>query len=129
MARTVQKDRINKYVKDYYGVEPEYLWEKTPNTHVYRNSINKKWFGIVMDIPKSRLGLNDEKIVYVLNVKCDPLTVGELQKQKGFFPAYHMNKDKWISVILDDTVKDETVFYLLEQSYLLIKEKNIKSAK
>ena len=123
MARTVKKDRINKYVKDYYGVEPEYLWEKTPNTYVYRNSINKKWFGIVMDIPKSRLGINDEKIVYVLNVKCDPLMVGELQKQNGFFPAYHMNKDKWISVILDDTVKDETVFYLLEQSYLLIKEK------
>ena len=126
MAKTEQKDRINKHIKDFYGMEPEYLWEKTPNTYVYRNSINKKWFGIVMDIPKSRLGFKDEKIVYVLNVKCDPLMVGELQKQKGFFPAYHMNKDKWISIILDDTVKDDTIFYLLAQSFSLIKEKGKK---
>lgn len=129
MAKKAQKDRINKFIKDFYGVEPEYLWEKTPNTYVFRNSINKKWFGIIMDIPKSRLGFNDEKIIYVLNVKCDPLMVGELQKQKGFFPAYHMNKDKWISVILDDTVKDDTIFYLLEQSCLLVNKKSTKAAK
>lgn len=126
MAKKNQKDRIIDHVKDFYGVDPEYLWEKTPNSGVFRSKINKKWFGIFMDIPKSRLGFDDEKIIYVLNVKCDPLMVGELQKQKGFFPAYHMNKDKWISVILDETVKDDTVFYLLEQSYDLIKGKQEK---
>ena len=47
-----------------------------------------------MDIPKSKLGFESEEAVFVLNVKCDPLMVGELQKERGFFPAYHMNKDK-----------------------------------
>lgn len=122
MAKKSQKDRIIDHVKEFYGADPEYLWEKTPNSGVFRNSINKKWFGIIMDIPKSRLGFKDKEIVFILNVKCDPIMVGELQKQKGFFPAYHMNKDKWISVILDGTVKDDTLFYLLGQSYDLIKK-------
>lgn len=123
MAKKSQKDRIIAHVKDFYGADPEYLWKKTPNSGVFRNSFNKKWFGAILDIPKSKLGFNDETIVYVLDIKCDPLMVGELQKQKGFFPAYHMNKDKWITVILDDTVKDDTVFFLLEQSFNLIKPK------
>ena len=123
MAKKSQKERIIDHVKEFYGAYPEYLWEKTPNSGVFRNSINKKWFGAILDIPKSKLGFNDESIVYVLDIKCDPLMVGELQKQNGFFPAYHMNKDKWITVILDDTVKDETIFFLLEQSFDLIKPK------
>ena len=123
MAKKSQKERIIDHVKEFYGADPEYLWENTPNSGVFRNNINKKWFGAILDIPKSKLGFNDESIVYVLDIKCDPLMVGELQKQKGFFPAYHMNKDKWITVILDDTVKDETIFFLLEQSFDLIKPK------
>lgn len=118
-----QKERIIDYIKDFFGADPEYLWEKTPNSGVFRNDANKKWFAIIMDIPKSRLGYSDETVVYVLNVKCDPLMVSELQKQKGFFPAYHMNKDKWITAVLDDTVKDDTLFFLLGQSYDLIKPK------
>ncbi len=128
MSEKSQKERIIDHVKEFYGADPEYLWEKTPNSGVFRNSINKKWFGAILDIPKSKLGFNDEKIVFVLDIKCDPLMVGELQKQKGFFPAYHMNKDKWITVILDDTVKDDTIFFLLEQSFNLIKP-NVKKKK
>lgn len=124
MPKKPQKDRMIAHVKDFYSAAPEYLWEKTPNTCVFRNAINKKWFGIIMDIPKNRLGFIDKKIVYVLNIKCDPIMVGELQKQKGFFPAYHMNKDKWISVILDGTVKDDTIFYLIKQSHDLVDVKN-----
>ncbi|MCM1299210.1 MAG: MmcQ/YjbR family DNA-binding protein [Firmicutes bacterium] len=123
MCAKSQRDRVIEHVKDFYGVDPEYLWEKTPNSGIFRNPLNKKWFGIFMDIPKSRLGFEAEEIVYVLNVKCDPVMAGDLQREKGFFPAYHMNKDKWITVILDDTVKDETVFYLIKQSYDLINSK------
>lgn len=123
MAAETQKDRIIRHIKDFYGADPEYLWEKTPNSGIFRNNINRKWFGIIMDIHKSRLGFDSDEIVYVLNVKCDPIMVGELQKEKGFFPAYHMNKDKWITAILDDTVKDETLFYIIKQSYDLINTK------
>lgn len=118
-----QKDRIIEHAKDFYCADIEYLWEDTPNSGIFRNKLSKKWFGIIMDIPKSRLGFKSEETVFVLNVKCDPIMVGELQKEKGFFPAYHMNKDKWISIVLDDTIKDETIFYLIKQSYDLV---NIK---
>ena len=52
-----------------------------------------------------------------MDVKCGPLMVGSLLAQDGFFPAYHMSKSSWISVILDDTLSDEDIYPLLELSY------------
>lgn len=128
MARKNQKQRVIQHMKDFFGTEPEFLWKDTPNCCIFRNKLSRKWFGIIMDIPKNRLGLDSEEISFVINVKCDPIMVGELQKEQGFFPAYHMNKDKWITVLLDETVKDETLFYLIKQSYDLVDLK-IKSKK
>lgn len=70
-----------------------------------------------MDIPRSRLGLKGESIIDVVNLKCDPVMIGSLRTQEGFFPAYHMNKDKWISVSLDGSVDDEQLKMLLDLSY------------
>lgn len=42
-------------------------------------------------------------------VKCDPIMIGALRTQTGFFPAYHMNKDSWISILLNESEQDETI--------------------
>ena len=38
-------------------------------------------------------------------------------KIKGFYPAYHMNKKSWISIILDASVSTETIEKLVKISY------------
>jgi len=45
------------YVKDNYDSEPEYLWEKDPASAVLRHSSNKKWYAVIMNVKKDRLGL------------------------------------------------------------------------
>ncbi len=112
-----QRERIMQYVQDRYGTNPERLWAKYPDFAVYRHPASRKWFAIIMDIPRSRLGLDGDEAVDVMNVKCGPILVGSLLAQDGFFPAYHMNKSSWISVLLDETVPDEQIFPLLELSY------------
>lgn len=39
--------------------------------------------------------------------------------KEGFFPAYHMNKENWISILLDGTVSADEIKPLLELSYQL----------
>ena len=108
---------IFEYVNEQYGTQPEYLWEKTPDAAVLRNIANAKWYAIVMNVSKKSLGLNGEGKVDIINVKCDPLIVGSLRIQKGFLPAYHMNKDNWISIILDGGASDSLILELLDASY------------
>ena len=57
--------------------------------------------------------------VHILNVKCSPLETGSLLQKAGIFPAYHMNKTHWVTVLLDGTLPEPELFWLLEESYSL----------
>lgn len=117
MGQLTQRERIIEYAQNRYGAEPEHLWKKYPGYTVFRQPASRKWFALIMDIPRSRLGLEGDRTVDVMDVKCGSLMVGSLLTQDGFLPAYHMSKSSWISVLLDDTVPDEEIYPLLELSY------------
>ena len=73
-----------------------------------------------MNVPKNKLGLNGTEEIDILVVKCYPEMIGSLRKSKGFLPAYHMNKEHWITIILDKTVDKEKIKFLIDQSYELV---------
>lgn len=117
---TSMRQEILEYASAKYGTDPEYLWRDSPNCAVLRHSGNNKWYGLIMDVPESKLGLSENNtIVDILNVKCDPAINGSLRMQDGFLPAYHMHKGHWISILLDGTVQKERIFSLLDMSFFL----------
>ena len=107
------------WVAQRYGVEPEYLWSSSPDSAVLRHTENRKWFGIVMDVPAARLGLEGDSKVDVLNVKVYPSEATALRLADGVLPAYHMNKEHWVSILLGGRVSDDMLIELLETSYRL----------
>ena len=111
---------IINYIQNHYGVLPEYLWQDTPNVCVFRHQQNRKWFAVLMnDIPAAKLGLKENNPLNLINLKCDPeLAKMILIDHKNIFPAYHMNKKHWISVVLDRVETDE-LENLLAQSFRL----------
>ena len=117
MEPTTQRTRIIQHIRNRYGAEPEYLWIKYPNTAAFRHPVGGKWFALVTEVARNKLGLSGSEIAHVINVKCDPIMVGSLLSEAGFFPAYHMNKNSWISILLDSGVPDEKIAELLELSY------------
>jgi len=117
MGQSLPRDRVIEHIRDTYAVEPEYLWANSPKAAVFRHPGSRKWFALIMDVPADRLGLSGEDVVDVMNVKCGAVMVGSLLTEKGFLPAYHMNKDYWISILLDGSVSDAQINPLLELSY------------
>lgn len=115
-----QSNRITKYIYNKYKVEPEFLWDKTPGCGVFRKKNNSKWFGIIMNIDKSKIDSGSGE-VEVINLKINEKEIIELLNEKGFYKAYHMNKKYWITVLLDDTVADEIIFSLIDESFSLLK--------
>ena len=116
-----QANRINKYIKERYNNDPEFLWKKFPGYAVYRNGNNSKWYGIIMNLDLSKLG-NSTGETEIINVKLNERKIQELLKKKGFYEAYHMSKTDWISIILNDTLNDDEIISLLDESYNLINE-------
>lgn len=55
----------------------------------------------------------------IINVKIPPAKGDELRQISGIYPAYHMNHKTWISVVLDDTLSDESIMDFINTSYQL----------
>ena len=119
----MNRSQLDKYITDYYGVRAERLFEKNPGFQAYRHNDTKKWFAMIMDLPESRLGLDGQKITDVVNLKCDPIIIGSLRLEQGFYPAYHMNKQHWISVDIEGYEEIEKLKMLVDMSYQLVGKK------
>ena len=84
---------LKKYIAETYGIEPDCPWIKNPwgkypSYSVFRHQNNNKWFALIMDIPRNRIGLRGTDIIDVVNLKCDPLLLGSVRTESGIFPAY-----------------------------------------
>ena len=109
------RQKIIDFIKEQYNAVPEYLWRRYPTFCVFRHYNNNKWFGIMMTVPCSVIGLSGKGTIDIINVKTD--NVEFLRGVAGILPAYHMNKATWVSVILDGTVSEKNVRKLIEMSY------------
>ncbi len=111
------RKELEALIFDEYSVEPDYPFARDDVTCVFRHADNRKWFGIAMTVPYRTGGINRDGNVDILNIKCDPVLMGSLRGKPGFRPAYHMNKDKWITVLLDGSAGKEDITALLAMSY------------
>ena len=117
MDKFSQRERITQYIQDTYGTQAEYLWADSPGNAVFRHPASKKWYAAMMRVLPEKLGLAEGEALDVMDIKCSTIMIGSLLATKGFLPAYHMNKDHWISIILDGSVSDGQIIPLLELSY------------
>ena len=65
----IGRDEIFQYVRKKYNVAEDYPLPTAPTFPVMRHQDTRKWFAIIMDVPKDRLGLTGQQRVDVINVK------------------------------------------------------------
>lgn len=114
---TMKRNELEAFIMETYNAVADYPWRKSPNHEVFRHCSNRKWFALIMDVPKNKLGLQGEELLDVVNLKCDQILIGSLRGEPGFFPAYHMSKDNWITAALDGSASDDKIKMLLDMSY------------
>ena len=116
------KDELIRYVGERYSTDPEYPW--ADENFIFRHAGNRKWFAVAMRVPYRRLGLPGEDAVDIVDVKCSPLLMGAYLGKPGILPGYHMNKEHWLTILLDGSADDGLAKELLELSYDLTNGKS-----
>ena len=110
MYGVVMRQKLFGHIKKKYKVKQEYPWRKYPDYAVLRHSDNNKWFALVAEVERTRLGLPGDEYVPIVNLKVDDLMFRDmLIQEEGIMPAYHMNKQYWITVLLDGSVSKEWI--------------------
>ena len=115
------RSELLTYVRDCYSADPDYPWGD--ENYVLRHDHNRKWFAVGLAVPYPRLGVDRDGIADIIDVKCSPLMMGPYLQLPGILPGYHMNKDHWLTVLLDGSAADDTIKELLEISYEITKGK------
>ena len=116
------------FCRDTYGTTPDFPFDDWNESAVLRHSDSQKWYGIVMRIPRRKLGIASDELVDVVNLKLPTEMFGSFSPADGVYPAYHMNKLHWISVLLPDA-QDDLIAFLTGVSYEATKAKGKRKAK
>lgn len=123
------RNDVIEYIRKSYECDIEYPWMRYPEYGVFRHKDNQKWYALMMDVPRSKLGLSGNDVVDVLNLKlADFLTRDFLIQRDGFFPGYHISRGNWITVLLDGTVELEEICHLIDVSYKVTASAKTKKA-
>jgi len=117
--KTDYTKEVVDYVKNKYGDELEFLWEKSPKTAVVRRKNSNKWYALILTLSKRKLNLDSDEAVEIINLHNSPEEIEKLIDNKRYFPAYHMNKKHWCTICLDGTVELEKIYKLIDMSYEL----------
>ena len=114
-----QAQEIIKYITDKYQDELEYLWEKFPENAIWRNQNNRKWYGVILTVTASKLGINSNKKLEIINLRYSKDEINNIVDNIKIFRGYHMNKNSWITIKLDGTVNIKNIYNLIDNSYKL----------
>ncbi len=137
--KSTSAKKIITYVKDKYNDELEFLWDDYDGA-VFRNKDNKKWYGVIMKIREksfvastlkrmkiagamsnhpllNKKEFSDDDYIEVIDIHIDKAKSKELIDYESIFPGFHMNKDSWITIILDKNTKLKEVYKLIDDSY------------
>lgn len=114
--------KVIDYIKKKYKDEPEFLWEKFSTNAIFRRKDNAKWYAALLNIHKSKIGLESDEFVDIIDLKIEPDELDKLIDNKKYFAGYHMNKKHWFTVCLDGSVDIKEICALIDKSYVLAKK-------
>ena len=117
------KQSFLEYCRGTYGTSPDYPFDENFETAVLRHADNQKWYAIVMKVSRRKFGFESDEVVDVVNLKLPTEMFGSFGLADGVYPAYHMNKLHWVSVLLPDAHIDVLKF-LANVSFEATKDKN-----
>lgn len=115
--------RVIDYCKEKYGDEAEYLWKDTPRNAICRRKDNKKWYIALLSVKGTKLGQKNDDIIEVINMRTPAETIQETLKNNDIYPAYHMNKKHWITIILDGSISIDEIYKRIDISYQIAQKK------
>lgn len=112
--------KVIKFIKDKYKDDLEFLWEKSSSAIVRRKD-NKKWYAVFQIVSKRKIGIESDEIVELLGLRASADLIPDLIDNKFIFKGFHMNKKNWISICLDGSVNENSIFKMIDESYDLAK--------
>lgn len=119
----MNRNELLQYIQQEYVCDIDYPWERYSDYIVIRRRDNQKWFAGIFNIKGHQVGQDTNEPMDIVNLKCEPDLIPNLIHENGIYPAYHMNKQHWMSVDIESYEDIEKLKMLVDMSYQLVGHK------
>lgn len=111
--------QVIAYAREKYQDELQFLWQRFPKNAILRRKDNAKWYAALLVLDKRKLGLDEDGVVDIIDLRGDPGAIRALVDGERYFPGFHMNKKHWYTMCLDGSVPVKDVLARIDESYSL----------
>ncbi len=108
---------IEDYILGTYEAATDHSFEGDPTVTIFRRLDNNQRFAATKNIGCRSVNAGNTGRIDILNVSVSPRLVATLREREGFRPAWRMNSNKWVTVLLDGTVPDDEIRSLIDEGY------------
>ena len=108
---------IEDYILSSFEATTDHSFEGDPTVTIFRRLDNNQRFAATKNIGCRSVNVERAGRIDILNVSVNPRLVATLREREGFRPAWRMNRNKWVTILLDGTVPDEEIRSYLDMSY------------
>ena len=117
-----QADELVEFVKNEYGDDAEHLWEKFPEYAIWRRKDTKKWYLLIGKVEGRKIGYDTDEQLWIIDLRMKKEDKQRILYKEGFCPGWHMNKNSWYTVVLNDVVPIDQIKLCVKTSYDLAKK-------
>lgn len=117
---------VVKHIKQTYAVDHQSPWKEYPHYLTFKHPETQKWFAIIMDVGMDKIVKGKNYVANIMNLKAEPEFIKNIIDNKNIFPAYHMNKQHWYTVLLDKNISADRLKLLIDKSYNSVAPKSKK---
>lgn len=117
--KTRQAQMAIQFVREQYGDELEFLWEKFSDNAVWRRKDTGKWYGVILTVRGNKIGLDTSEILEIIDLRMLKDEAAGILSKNHYYPGWHMNKKSWYTLVLDDSISDEEICTRIRESYQL----------
>ncbi len=129
LFHSAQANRLASRIIHTFCDQWDHPFERMQDAAVFRVPGSQHWYGLVMHVHKTKVtGQESDENIDIINLKTTEDEQQKLICETGIYPAWHMNKKKWISVLLDDTLRDDRIFSLIQHSRSLVSGSGVPKA-
>lgn len=115
--KTAQAQMVIEFIRETFGDEPEFLWDKFPDNAVWRRKDNKKWYGAILTTSGKKIGLDTDKVEEIIDLRMPPAEAEAFLSRDHYYPGWHMNKKSWYTLILNGSISDAEIKKRIRESF------------
>ena len=117
---------IEDYILSNFEATTDHSFEGDRTVTIFRRLDNNQRFAATKNVGCRSVNVERAGRIDILNVSVSPNLVATLREREGFRPAWRMNRNKWVTILLDGTVPDDEIRNYLDMSFKNARKKGGK---